>query len=44
MEQENLYSEKETGHFKVIKIELLIAISMELVNKIAINKKFFRIS
>ncbi len=44
MEQGNLYSEKETGHFKIIKIELLIAISMELVNKITINKKFFRIS
>ena len=44
MEQGKLYSEKETGHFKIIKIELLIAISMELVNKIAINKKFFRIS
>ena len=44
MEQGNLYSEKETGHFKIIKIELLIAISMDLVNKITINKKFFRIS
>ena len=44
MEQGNLYLEKETGHFKIIKIESLIAISMELVNKITINKKFFRIS
>ncbi len=44
MEQGNLYLEKETGHFKIIKIELLIAINMELVNKITINRKFFRIS
>ena len=40
MEQGNLYSEKETGHFKVIKIELLIAIRMELVNKIVSVRKF----